>query len=170
MLLSIRRDRFNSKLVRLKGNRSRTLYLLRLFQFQTGAIRSSLSQQPHINPELFQFQTGAIRSIEASVKWVMTTEKFQFQTGAIRSIVSIPDIEILNAFQFQTGAIRRMPRQRMGRTCQGFDSKLVRLEGCPKTTLILYCTLTVPVKLIFIFIRLEGSLLSTSNRANSLGG
>ena len=51
-----------------------------------------------------------------------------------------------------------------------FNSKLVRLEGSPKSTLILYCTLTVPVKLIFILIRLEGSLLSTSNRAKSLGG
>ena len=77
-------------------------------------------------------------------------------------------------FQFQTGAIRRMLTQLLWvhhyKIQQGFNSKLVRLEGCPKTTLILYCTLTVPVKLIFIFIRLEGSLLSTSNRANSLGG
>ena len=51
-----------------------------------------------------------------------------------------------------------------------FNSKLVRLEGFPKTTLILYWTLTVPVKLIFILIGLESSLLSTSNHANSLGG
>ena len=54
--------------------------------------------------------------------------------------------------------------------CISFNSKLVRLEGFPKTTLILYWTLTVPVKLIFILIGLEGSLLSTSNRAKSLGG
>ena len=73
-------------------------------------------------------------------------------------------------FQFQTGAIRSLSflTCNLHRSC--FNSKLVRLEGCPKTTLILYCTLTVPVKLIFIFIRLEGSLLSTSNRANYLGG
>ena len=51
-----------------------------------------------------------------------------------------------------------------------FNSKLVRLEGFPNTALILYYTLTVPVKLIFILIRLEGSLLSTSNRAKSMGG
>ena len=51
-----------------------------------------------------------------------------------------------------------------------FNSKLVRLEGSPKTTLILYCTLTVPVKLIFHLHQIRGNLLSTSNRANSLGG
>ena len=51
-----------------------------------------------------------------------------------------------------------------------FNSKLVRLEGSPKTTLILYYTLTVPVKLIFILHQIRGNLLSTSNRANSLGG
>ena len=51
-----------------------------------------------------------------------------------------------------------------------FNSKLVRLEGYPNTALILYWTLTVPVKLIFIFSRFERYLLSTSNRAKSLGG
>ena len=51
-----------------------------------------------------------------------------------------------------------------------FNSKLVRLEGSPKSTLILYCTLTVPVKLIFHLHQIRGNLLSTSNRANSLGG
>ena len=51
-----------------------------------------------------------------------------------------------------------------------FNSKLVRLKGYPKTTLILYYTLTVPVQLILILIELKGNLLSTSNRANSLGG
>ena len=51
-----------------------------------------------------------------------------------------------------------------------FNSKLVRLKGFPNTALILYWTLTVPVKLIFIFGRFEHNLLSTSNRAKSLGG
>ena len=51
-----------------------------------------------------------------------------------------------------------------------FNSKLVRLEGSPKTALILYYTLTVPVKLIFHLHQIRGNLLSTSNRANSLGG
>ena len=36
-----------------------------------------------------------------------------------------------------------------------FNSKLVRLEGFPNTALILYWTLTVPVKLIFIFSRFK---------------
>ena len=73
-------------------------------------------------------------------------------------------------FQFQTGSIRSQRIRAYEDLVRSFNSKLVRLEGSPKTTLILYCTLTVPVKLIFILIRLEGSLLSTSNRANSLGG
>ena len=53
---------------------------------------------------------------------------------------------------------------------RSFNSKLVRLEGYPNTALILYCTLTVPVKLIFHLHQIRGNLLSTSNRANSLGG
>ena len=73
------------------------------------------------------------------------------------------------AFQFQTGSIRsRLFYTRFTR--RSFNSKLVRLEGSPKTTLILYCTLTVPVKLIFHLHQIRGNLLSTSNRANSLGG
>ena len=76
---------------------------------------------------MFQFQTGSIRRYCSS-----RYSKFQFQTGSIRSQF---DVEYYRALSF--------------------NSKLVRLEGSPKTTLILYCTLTVPVKLIFILIRLE---------------
>ena len=73
-------------------------------------------------------------------------------------------------FQFQTGSIKSNVIVSMKPDMVSFNSKLVRLKGFPNTALILYCTLTVPVKLIFILIRLEGSLLSTSNRANSIGG
>ena len=76
----------------------------------------------------------------------------------------------VSMFQFQTGSIRSFTDDLCVIKWVCFNSKLVRLEGSPKSTLILYYTLTVPVKLIFILIRLEGSLLSTSNRANSLGG
>ena len=80
------------------------------------------------------------------------------------------DICRVTMFQFQIGAIKRLQLHSAQSWFGCFNSKLVRLKGFPKTTLILYYTLTVPVKLIFIFIKLESSLLSTSNRANSLGG
>ena len=102
---------------------------------------------------------------------------FQFQIGAIKSLTerSFGLSEFQGArmkFQFQIGAIKRANGlQYVTATSNfSFNSKLVRLKGYPKSTLILYCTLTVIVQLIFILIRLEGSLLSTSNRAKSLGG
>ena len=73
-------------------------------------------------------------------------------------------------FQFQTGSIRSASGKSNETDNVCFNSKLVRLEGSPKTTLILYYTLTVPVKLIFHLHQIRGNLLSTSNRANSLGG
>ena len=76
----------------------------------------------------------------------------------------------MTMFQFQIGAIKSQAWSKQETAHASFNSKLVRLKAFPKTTLILYYTLTVPVKLIFIFIKLESSLLSTSNRANSLGG
>ena len=74
-------------------------------------------------------------------------------------------------FQFQTGSIKSANLSYQDKVYEfSFNSKLVRLKGSPKTTLILYYTLTVPVKLIFHLHQIRGNLLSTSNRANSLGG
>ena len=94
---------------------------------------------------------------------------FQFQIGAIKRRDRGYDLH-RGMFQFQIGAIKSEREKLTYQVRNCFNSKLVRLKGFPKTTLILYYTLTVPVKLIFIFIKLESSLLSTSNRANSLGG
>ena len=78
-------------------------------------------------------------------------DSFQFQTGAIKSEAEIQAESSEFGFQFQTGAIKSEYRSHYSCRAFGFNSKLVRLE----TTLILYCTLTVPVKLIFIFSRFE---------------
>ena len=96
---------------------------------------------------------------------------FQFQTGSIKSGKCAPPIKI-EFSRFNSKLVRLKDKKNFLELTllDRFNSKLVRLKGSPKTTLILYYTLTVPVKLIFIFIKLESSLLSTSNRANSLGG
>ena len=67
----------------------------------------------------------------------------------------MPCAEKMSTFQFQTGSIKsEVIKSTIRAVLLRFNSKLVRLKGFPKTTLILYCTLTVPVKLIFILIRL----------------
>ena len=120
---------------------------------------------------MFQFQTGAIRSEKGNSYVETVSYKFRFQTGAIRRRISVQlPQELINGFDSKLVRLEVKIRNTILKIMESFDSKLVRLEGFPKTTLILYCTLTVPVKLIFIFSRLKGNLLSTSNRANSLGG
>ena len=121
-----------------------------------------------------------------------STERFQFQTGSIKSVArkfnlgsqrsfnsKLVQLEVRDElfllidfipFQFQTGSIRSLSTSSSGLERISFNSKLVRLEGFPNTALILYCTLTVPVKLIFHLHQIRGSLLSTSNRAKSLRG
>ena len=139
---------FNSKLVRL----------------EEAMIALENRRQNSFNSKLVRLEVKMKSIIDSNYLW------FQFQTGSIRSAL-IP-FEILSylMFRFQTGSIRRIRGGRGVCSPERFDSKLVRLEGSPKTTLILYWTLTVPVKLIFIFSRFEHNLLSTSNRAKSLGG
>ena len=56
-------QRFNSKLVRLKGE-----------------YRNSMAGQYQ-----FQFQTGAIKSCKVLWHWLFAIVVFQFQTGAIKS-------------------------------------------------------------------------------------
>ena len=58
-------QRFNSKLVRLKGTLSSQFGLQELceFQFQIGAIKSSENLLVDYNNKKFQFQIGAIKSL-----------------------------------------------------------------------------------------------------------
>ena len=54
---------------------------------------------------------------------------FQFQTGAIRSEYDSSQTYHFYKFQFQTGSIRRNVAFRHRSGIDGFNSKLVRLEG-----------------------------------------
>ena len=63
MRLRNRRGRFNSKLVRLEvPNSKMQIAESFVFQFQTGAIRSSYVRGVMEGRDQFQFQIGAIRS------------------------------------------------------------------------------------------------------------
>ena len=118
---------FNSKLVRL----------------EEAMIALENRRQNSFNSKLVRLEVKMKSIIDSNYLW------FQFQTGSIRSAL-IP-FEILSylMFRFQTGSIKSDTKQGLQKSEIRFDSKLVRLKGSPKSTLILYYTLTVPVKLIF---------------------
>ena len=77
---------------------------------------------------LFQFQTGAIKStVNGNLAFALML--FQFQTGAIKSDPEGPDDDLGSVFQFQTGAIKSAMRLRPNLNGDSFNSKLVRLKG-----------------------------------------
>ena len=98
---------FNSKLVRLEA------YEIDNLQVTVDSFNSKLVRLEVKNGWIFdwiirfQFQIGAIRRHNVKIFSRMLT-KFQFQIGAIRSALAMPD-------EFKTD--------------NGFNSKLVRLEG-----------------------------------------
>ena len=55
-------NRFNSILVRLKGQGMPARYLAGVFQFHTGSIKSLKSGRLPKRSDLFQFHTGSIKS------------------------------------------------------------------------------------------------------------
>ena len=73
-------------------------------------------------------------------------------------------------FRFHTGSIKSLQSSRFGWEKFSFDSILVRLKGFTITVRILYAILVVRVKSIFRITIFRVVLLSTSGRANSLGG
>ena len=99
---------FNSKLVRLK-------VLIRYEQstdkhsFNSKLVRlKACSSVPGpVPPRLFQFQTGAIKSRARLASGGCAGPSFQFQTGAIKSYIGYETYRCDAWFQFQTGAIKR---------------------------------------------------------------
>ncbi len=60
-----------------------------------------------VHCEMFQFQTGSIKSRVSDFTRLRAAE-FQFQTGSIKSRFIVPfDMAPIPQFQFQTGSIKR---------------------------------------------------------------
>ena len=82
--MSSARARFNSKLVRLKDETSLSALAKRVFQFQTGAIKSKAPHDKH-STILTSFNSKLVR-LKGNVGLVIgRRNRFQFQTGAIKS-------------------------------------------------------------------------------------
>ena len=80
--------------------------------------------------EEFQFQNGAIKSSvgdEVQARFIL----FQFQNGAIKSPEALFFDDVKTVFQFQNGAIKSC-RRLCGKRKRffSFNSKMVRLKGC----------------------------------------
>ena len=79
--------------------------VFKLFQFQSGAIKSSSVSQAGEEPILFQFQSGAIKSPQTTTYF---NEPLSFNSNLVRlrgtssSVVYVSK----NKFQFQSGAIK----------------------------------------------------------------
>ena len=168
-------SRFNSKLVRLKGERSS--YDMRdylSFNSKLVRLKGTLSDVYIPNLKKFQFQTGAIKSLDGGgdtgcknhcfnsklvrlkvfmSSWVDGIRK-RFNSKLVRLKVVRPFTVLArydcfnsklvrlkvargpggddgDEFQFQTGAIKRAAKARARLASTSFNSKLVRLKGCP---------------------------------------
>ena len=76
-------NRFNSILVRLKGQGMPARYLAGVFQFHTGSIKSWDETIADLEVDEFQFHTGSIKSFLMKSQ-IITTGVFQFHTGSIK--------------------------------------------------------------------------------------
>ncbi len=76
----------------------------------------------------------------------------------------------INKFRFHTGSIKSKYFSKQDWIEIRFDSILVRLKGSTMTMKILYAIPSIRVKPISLFSIFRVDLLSTSGRANSLGG
>ena len=100
-----------------------------MFQFQTGAIRSKVSNNKASVDRCFNSKLVRLED-EQPGKVRLRRSMFQFQTGAIRSELAIKTTAgVEYSFQFQTGAIRSAGEAGHALVCnKRFNSKLVRLE------------------------------------------
>ena len=62
---------------------------MHMFQFQIGAIKSSLTKTETNWTTTFQFQIGAIKSRCVAVSFLLHLLTFQFQIGAIKRMLEI---------------------------------------------------------------------------------
>ncbi len=71
-------------MVRLKGSLLKNSLLLKMFQFQYGAIKGNKSDNTIIATYKFQFQYGAIKGTRTRTVKSKSRQRFQFQYGAIK--------------------------------------------------------------------------------------
>ena len=123
------KQRFDSKLVRLKVKANGYNYYFHKFRFQTGSIKSNNQKQKISLALQFRFQTGSIKS-RGNLRQILCREMFRFQTGSIKSDERYAELEASVMFRFQTGSIKSSGIRGNNRRFKvRFDSKLVRLKG-----------------------------------------
>ena len=126
------RERFNSKLVRLKGDEAAVVIAKSImFQFQTGAIKSSVlsaleqGEVTGFNSKLVRLKGDDAGDVALSLK-CFNSKLVRLKGGVDAELVA----GVAGEFQFQTGAIKSHPKRRaptMRSLC--FNSKLVRLKA-----------------------------------------
>ena len=120
---------FNSKVVRLKGFGNRRTRIAK-FYFNSKVVRLKVAPAVTVTVvvEVFQFQSGAVKSskIQSGVNGFIL---FQFQSGAVKSVsvpvtsVPVPDFNSKVVRLKATTALPRYP------FFDYFNSKVVRLKG-----------------------------------------
>jgi len=109
-------------LVRLEVLKLGQLLLLRLFQFHFGTIRRPSGEWGSSRVNWFQFHFGTIRSWEVTGA-VTASYEFQFHFGTIRSLFNSAPFSAMS----------------------GFNSTLVRLEGCRVSELFEIERVSIPL-------------------------
>ncbi len=116
---------FNSSMVRFGAIGKHRSNVACLFQFQYGAIWSSLNESNRRRDWKFQFQYGAIwrllRLMEVEVVWSFNSSMVRF--GAIFLIFPI---SFVLGFQFQYGAIWSIAKRYTNLPQKSFNSSMVR--------------------------------------------
>ena len=141
-----------------------------MFLFHTGSIKRK------VNISLKKSELTCFYSILVRLKVIILAINvflsvlFLFHTGSIKRNRDRRSRRENHQFLFHTGSIKSENYWTdEAETETSFDSILVRLKVFMKAIDILYGTLMIRVKSIFIYIVSETNLLSTGSRANSLG-
>ena len=140
-----------------------------MFWFQTGSIKSWLSNSSKRSGNVFWFQTGSIKSESESKQIECLVNRFDSRLVRLKDYFTERPSN-LDMFWFQTGSIKSKTGMGKNTLRNSFDSRLVRLKGSMKAVDILYGILMVRVKSNFTSILFKVDLLSTCNSVNLLGG
>ena len=120
---------FNSKMVRLKAYYVTCSFLtLRKFQFQNGAVKSSMTAKKLLQMAKFQFQNGAVKSY-ALPHWIHLITMFQFQNGAVKSDTLVIIRASYCGFNSKMVRLKAEVRRNLWLLKIRFNSTMVRLKA-----------------------------------------
>ncbi len=121
---------FNSNMVRLKVDRTSSLIISIMFQFQYGSIKRSSKSIPVDFAHLFQFQYG---SIKRYLQYLLRLRLSRFNSNMVRLKAFCLNVDAKLKFSFNSNMVRlkELISNSSEDAITSFNSNMVRLKEYP---------------------------------------